>query len=62
MAAKGGDLRFAWLWLIWGALWFMFYLVYVPVRQFGRVLPAATIAIGILTCWIPGLLMLTGHG
>ena len=61
MAAKGGDLRFAWLWLIWGVLWFMFYLVYVPVRQFGRVLPAATIAIGILTCWIPGLLMLTGH-
>jgi len=61
VASQGPDQRFTWLWLIWGVLWFMFYLAYVPARQFGRLLPGATIAVGILTCWIPGLMMLTGH-
>lgn len=59
LAYQGGDYRFGTFWLIWGALWFMFYLANVPGRDFGKVLPYVTIAVGIFTCWIPGLLILT---
>lgn len=58
LAFQAHDLRFGVFWLIWGALWFMFYLAYVPAKNFGRILPFTTIAVGVLTCWIPGLLML----
>lgn len=54
-----GDMRFGSFWLIWGALWYMFYLANVPGKDFGKLLPIATIAIGVFTCWIPGLLILT---
>lgn len=56
---QAGDYRFGSFWLIWGALWYMFYLANVPQKDFGRVLPVATIATGVFTCWIPGLLILT---
>jgi len=56
-----GDPRFGAFWLIWGALWYVFYLANVPGRDFGKALPIATIVVGITTCWIPGLLMLTGN-
>ena len=55
----GGDVRFGSFWLVWGALWFMFYLAYVPQIDFGKVLPYTTIAVGVATCWIPGVLILT---
>ncbi len=61
VAFHGSDIRFGYLWLIWGTLWFLFYLAYVPQRNFGRWLPSATIATGVFTCWIPGVLMLTEH-
>lgn len=61
VAFHGNDVRFGYFWLIWGALWFLFYLAYVPQRDFGRMLPLMTIAIGVLTCWIPGVMMLTEH-
>jgi uncharacterized membrane protein len=54
-----GDPRFGTLWLIWGALWYMFYLANVPGKDFGKLLPIATISVGVLTCWIPGLMILT---
>ncbi len=58
---QGGDLRFGSFWLIWGLLWYMFYLANVPGKDFGAVLPYSTIAVGVFTCWIPGLLILTGN-
>ena len=61
LAFQGPDLRFGYLWVIWGLLWLMFYLAYVPGLKFGRVLPFATIGVGVFTCWIPGLMMLVGH-
>jgi uncharacterized membrane protein len=57
----GGDLRFGTFWLLWGVLWYLFYEVNVRGRDFGRMLPYASIATGVLTCWIPGLLILTGR-
>ena len=56
---QGGDYRFGTFWLIWGVLWFMFYQANVPGRDFGKLLPFTTIAVGVFTCWIPGLLILT---
>ncbi|MBI2801402.1 MAG: AmiS/UreI transporter [Gammaproteobacteria bacterium] len=61
LAFQGPDLRFGYMWAIWGLLWLMFYLAYVPGTKFGRVLPFATIGVGVFTCWIPGLMMLVGH-
>ena len=56
---ENGDPRFGTFWLIWGALWFMFYLANSAGKDLGKVLPFAVIAVGVLTCWIPGLLILT---
>ena len=56
-----GDARFGSFWLVWGALWFAFHLAYSHGRAFGRALPFAAIAVGVTTCWVPGLLLLTGY-
>lgn len=56
---QGGDMRFGSFWLIWGALWYMFYLANVPQKDLGVALPYSVIGVGVLTCWIPGLLILT---
>ncbi len=61
MSFQGGDYRFGSLWLIWGVLWYMFFLANVPGKDFGKLLPYGTIAAGLFTCWIPGLLILTNH-
>ena len=61
VAFQGGDLRFGSFWLIWGALWFAFFLANVQGRDFGKLLPDASMAIGVTTCWIPGLRILTEH-
>jgi hypothetical protein len=61
MAFKGDDFRFGTFWLIWAGLWFMFYLANVPGKDLGKLLPYSTIAVGVFTCWIPGLLMLTNN-
>ena len=36
---QGGDLRFGSFWLIWGVLWYMFFMVNVQGRDFGKLLP-----------------------
>jgi len=54
----GGDIRFTLIWLIWGFLWFLFYLALGAKKNLGNLLAYSSIAIGIFTCWIPGYLML----
>ena len=61
VAFSGGDYRFGSFWIIWGALWFGFYLSSAHQKDFGTFLPYATICVGVFTCWIPGLLVLTGN-
>ena len=60
-AFQSGDMRFGTFWIIWGVLWFMFYLSNVPKIQFGKALPYFVITVGVGTCWIPGVLILTEH-
>ena len=55
------DPRFGTFWLIWGVLWYLFYLANVPQKDFGKALPYTVIGVGVFTCWIPGLLILTDN-
>ena len=61
MSFQNDDPRFGVFWLIWGSMWFMFYLTNVREIDFGKLLPYLVIAVGVLTCWIPGLLILTDY-
>ncbi|MHC1759506.1 MAG: AmiS/UreI family transporter [Negativicutes bacterium] len=58
MSFLGGDLRFTVIWLLWGALWYMFYMALAAGRNLGNWLAYASIFVGVFTCWIPGYLML----
>jgi len=59
-AASSTDIRVIGMWLLWASLWFLFYLA----LGLGKKLPflgGYTVVIGIVTCWLPGLLMMTGR-
>ncbi|WP_323120220.1 AmiS/UreI family transporter [Burkholderia alba] len=58
-AALAHDVRFSVMWVLWASLWFLFF-VSLGLQRPVRILPAYTIAIGVGTCWVPGMLMLTG--
>lgn len=58
---QNNDPLFGIFWVIWGTMWFMFYLVNVRNTDFGKFLPYTVISVGVFTCWIPGLLILTEH-
>lgn len=59
-AALAHDLRVSVMWLLWASLWFLFFLS-LGLQRSIRFLPGYTIAIGIGTCWVPGMLMMTGR-
>jgi putative amide transporter protein len=53
-----GELRMAGIWLIWSSLWLLFFIdlcTRVPVKRF---LAPYTVVVGIVTAWIPGMLLL----
>ncbi|KXU36299.1 AmiS/UreI transporter [Ventosimonas gracilis] len=59
-AASSADIRVIGMWLLWASLWFFFYLA----LGLGKKLPFLgiyTAVIGIVTCWLPGLLMMMGR-
>jgi hypothetical protein len=58
---QSGDGRFGVIWLIWGALWFVFFLTLALRRNLGSFTGYATAIVGIATCWIPGFLLLAGR-
>lgn len=47
-------------WAAWSVLWFMFFLLLALGKPIGKVTGAVTTIQGILTGWIPGLLLLYG--
>lgn len=59
-ASLAHDVRFVVMWVLWASLWFLFF-VTLGLQRPVRFLPAYTIAIGVGTCWIPGMLMLAGR-
>jgi hypothetical protein len=58
-AAMAGDIRVIAMWLIWASLWFLFFLALGLGKQL-RFLASYTVLVGMVTCWIPGLMMLMG--
>ncbi|HDR9481725.1 TPA: AmiS/UreI transporter [Burkholderia aenigmatica] len=59
-AGTSHDVRFGAMWLLWSSLWFLFF-VALGLKRRVRFLPGYTIAIGVGTCWLPGMLMMTGR-
>ena len=60
-SARGGlDLWMAFNWAAWAVLWFMYFLLLALKRPIGRATGIATTVEGILTGWIPGVLILQG--
>ncbi|GMO59079.1 MAG: acid-activated urea channel protein UreI [Termitinemataceae bacterium] len=57
----GGDNRFGVIWLIWGFLWFLYWIAgaFRKIKVASGFVAAATIIIGVVTCWIPGYLILS---
>jgi len=53
-----GDLRMAVIWLIWSSLWLLFFVDLCTGVLVKRFLAPYTVVVGIVTCWIPGTLML----
>ena len=61
-AALSGDLRFGFIWLLWGILWFCFFLSLVcQMSRIKKILPYLSIFIGLVSAGIPGYLMLWGY-
>ncbi|WP_027014825.1 AmiS/UreI family transporter [Comamonas composti] len=58
-AAAAADIRLIAMWLLWTSLWFLFFLT-LALNKSPRFLPLYTIFVGIVSCWIPGTLMLLG--
>ena len=54
------DVRLSAMWLAWASLWFLFF-VSLGLQRKVRYLGAYTIVVGVVTCWVPGILMLTGR-
>lgn len=58
---EAGDGRIGTMWLAWGALWFIFFLLHGLKRPITRLAGWVTLAEAILTAWIPGYLILLGR-
>lgn len=54
------ELWLALNWLVWGVLWFMYYLLLARDRPILRQTAWVTLISGIVTGWIPGFLLLDG--
>lgn len=55
-----GDIRFTAIWLAWAVLWLTATIEINMKKPLGKFVPVLAIAEGILTAWIPAVLMLTG--
>ncbi|SNT73892.1 AmiS/UreI family transporter [Paracoccus seriniphilus] len=61
--ASAGSASEVWLatnWLIWGILWFMYFLLLALQRPILRQTAWVTLLAGIVTGWLPGFLLLDG--
>ncbi|MDO5336239.1 MAG: AmiS/UreI family transporter [Eubacteriales bacterium] len=54
------DIRWAAIWYLWGILWGTSFVEDIMGKKLGRFVPYLQVFEGIVTAWIPGLLMLIG--
>ncbi len=60
LSFSSGDIRFGIIWLAWAFLWFLFFLLTALQKPIQTFTAWVTVAVGVVTCWIPGYLMLIG--
>ncbi|MDF2610725.1 MAG: AmiS/UreI transporter [Lachnospiraceae bacterium] len=60
LSFQSGDTRFGVIWLIWGALWLLYWVAggLTKIKLNDKLVPWSTILVGIFTCWIPGYMLL----
>lgn len=58
LSFTSGDARFGVIWLIWALLWFLFFLLTALKKPIIKLTAWVTIFTAVVTCWIPGYLIL----
>ena len=56
----GGNAWYGIIWFLWGILWLTAFIEINLKKDLGKFVPYLAIFEGIITAWIPGLLMLWG--
>jgi acid-activated urea channel len=56
-----GDVRFGVIWLLWAILWFLFFLLLALEKPIAKFTAYVTVTLAIVTCWVPGYLILIGQ-
>lgn len=54
------GLWFAWCWVGWGVLWFLYFVLLVLQKPIVKFVGAVTVFVGIYTGWVPGYMLLNG--
>ena len=54
------DIRWAGIWYLWAILWGTSFVEDILGKKLGRFTPCLQVVEGIITAWIPGLLMMIG--
>ncbi|MDY3767327.1 MAG: AmiS/UreI family transporter [Lachnospiraceae bacterium] len=55
------DVRWALIWYLWAILWGTSFVEDIMGKKLGKFVPALQVFEGIVTAWIPGVLMLIGR-
>ncbi len=55
-----GDFRFTVIWLLWALLWFTAPIEIQLKKPLGKFVPWLAIICGVVTAWVPGMMMLVG--
>lgn len=59
-ATTGVDMWMGWNWVGWAVVWFMYFLLLTLKMPILKLTGAATLAAGLLTGWLPAVLILEG--
>ena len=51
---------FAWCWVGWGVLWFLYFVLLVLQKSNAKFVGAVTFVVGVYTGWVPGYMLLNG--
>lgn len=60
-AQSGTDIWLGLNWVAWAVLWFMFFLLLALKWPILRATGIVTVVVGVLTGWLPGILLLDGR-
>ena len=59
-ATSTWGLWFAWCWVGWGVLWFLYFVLLTLKQPIVKLVGGVTVFVGIYTGWVPGYMLLNG--